>query len=137
MTQASVEPSTIIDFWLGDAPNGPESALARRDVWYDGGPELDAEIIDRFGEAVDLACGDGFEAWEHEPLGSLALIILLDQFTRNIFRGTKAAYAGDERAWRVADAAVRKGFDKQLSVPGQVFLYHPFHHAESLEEQVF
>ncbi|MBT6274034.1 MAG: DUF924 domain-containing protein [Chromatiales bacterium] len=131
------EPSAeeIVDFWLGDAPSSPEAAEARRKVWYDGGAQLDAQIVHQFGASVEAACEGEWAAWESEPIGALALIVLLDQFTRNIFRGTPRAYAGDERAWRVANAAVDAGLHHALSIPGQLFLFHPFHHHESLAGQ--
>lgn len=127
--------AAIVEYWLGTEPGSPDAAVARREVWYRGGPEVDAEIAARFGDRIEAACDGALTGWEGTPEGALALVILLDQFTRNVFRGTADVYRGDALAWQVADRAVAGGRDGALPVTGRVFLYHPFHHSESLAEQ--
>jgi uncharacterized protein (DUF924 family) len=125
----------IIAFWLGPALQSPEQALARKDWWYRGGPAVDEEIRARFGAEVDLACQGGLRAWETTSEGCFGLILLLDQFTRNLFRGTPDAWKGDARAFHVVNAAIATGLDKPLHPVERIWLYHPFHHSEQLENQ--
>ncbi len=89
----------IVSFWLGASFDSPEVAAARRDWWYQGGNAVDDEIRSRFGSLVEQACGGGLAEWGATANGSLALILLLDQFTRNLYRHTPQAYAGDARAF--------------------------------------
>lgn len=132
---SEVTPAEIIDFWLDDAVHSPEEALARHPTWYRCGPEFDAQIRSRFGAVVEQTLRGGLAEWESHPEGALALVITLDQFTRNLFRGTPEVYAGDARAWQVADACVATEAYQTLPVMGQVFLFHPFHHSERVAEQ--
>lgn len=125
----------IFDYWLGHSVDGPAEAERQRKIWYHGGTEVDAHIQRQFGDAVTRACDGGFETWEKTAKGNAALTILLDQFTRNIFRHSVRAYAGDARAASIADRAVTNGLDNDLPVTACIFLYHPFHHSESLVEQ--
>jgi uncharacterized protein (DUF924 family) len=125
----------IASFWLGPSLNGPETAAARRDWWYQGGTVVDDEIRARFGTLVDQACAGGLADWQASAQGSLALILLLDQFTRNLFRHTPQAYAGDPRAFEVVKQAIELKHDQQLHPVAKIWLYHPFHHAESIAEQ--
>jgi uncharacterized protein (DUF924 family) len=125
----------IIDYWLGSASHSTENIDAERERWYRGGDVVDDEIRSRFGAYLRRACDGVLLPWRHTSRGSLALVILLDQFTRNVFRGTVQAYAGDNMAWQVADAAVLSGFDAELPVYGRIFLYHPFHHSEEIDQQ--
>ena len=114
----------ILDFWFGDG-------TAARDEWFRKDPAFDEAIRDRFGSAVEAALGGAFAAWTAEPRGALALVVLLDQFTRNIYRGTARMFAGDARALQVAEAAVAAGFDRALGPHERLFLYLPFEHAEA------
>ncbi len=128
-------PVPIITFWLGPALEGPDRALGRKDWWYRGGPAVDDEIRARFGAEVDLACEGGLCEWEASPEGCFGLILLLDQFTRNLFRGTPDAWKGDPRAFRVVNQAIDAGLDRALHPVERIWLYHPFHHSESPAEQ--
>lgn len=125
----------IVSFWLADAAQGPAACLARKETWYRCGPEFDAEVIGRFKTDVEDACDGKLTHWGESATGALALIILLDQFTRNVYRNSPLAYRGDDLAFDIADRAVKKRLDEELSVPGCIFLYHPFHHSESLKQQ--
>ena len=133
MTSTSI--AAITRFWLGPALEAPEAAGLRRDWWYRGGEPVDAAIRSRFGELVETACEGGLTEWEHSPQGAFALILLLDQFTRNIHRGTPRAYAGDARAHAVVRAAIAAGLDTHLHPVERIWLYHPFHHSEAIAEQ--
>ena len=125
----------IIAFWLGAGLDGPEVALARRDWWYDGGTSVDDEIRFRFGALVSLGCKGALLDWQATPNGTLALILLLDQFTRNIYRGTPEAYSGDAFAFEIVNWAVSRNIDRELHPVARIWLYHPFHHAEHIVEQ--
>ena len=125
----------IVDYWLGPSLESPETAFARRDVWYDGGPEVDAEIRARFGALMPQALAGDLTAWQETPDGALALILLLDQFTRNLYRNTPDAYAGDARAFEIVNRAIDHALDRELHPVPRIWLYHPFHHSEEIEQQ--
>ncbi len=118
----------ILDFWLGDG-------TAARDEWFRKDPVFDAVIREHFGAPVEAALAGAYAHWTAEPRGALALVLLLDQFTRNLFRGTPKMFAGDARALAVADAAVAAGQDRALGSFERWFLYMPFEHAEDLGAQ--
>jgi uncharacterized protein (DUF924 family) len=122
----SLPPQSVLDFWFSEGMN-------KR--WFAGGPELDEEIRSRFGKQVGLAQAGGLTDWEAEPQSRLALVIVLDQFSRNIFRGKSKAFAGDERAQKLVTDALAHGFDAELSWTERIFLYMPLMHAESLALQ--
>ena len=111
-------------FWFGALP------YASRDEWFRKDPAFDQTIRARFGDAVAAACAGAYGDWCGTPRGALARVLLLDQFTRNIYRGTPEAFAGDARARATADDAIARGFDRALEPVERQFLYLPFEHAE-------
>lgn len=123
-------PAPILDFWLGDglARGWPTQDLSKR--WFRGGAALDREINDRFGPAVRLAVQGGLQGWETPVHSRLALILLLDQFTRNVFRGKGQAFDGDARAQQLTQQTLAHDEDLQLPWVGRVFIYMPLMHAE-------
>jgi uncharacterized protein (DUF924 family) len=125
----------IVAFWLGTSLDSSEAALARRDWWYDGGASVDEEIRSRFGALVPPARKGSLLDWQATSNGVLALILLLDQFTRNIYRGTPEAYSGDALAYEIVNRAIDRNLDRELHLVARIWLYHPFHHAEQIEEQ--
>jgi len=124
---------TVLAFWFG-APGSPGHGQARPE-WFRKDPAFDDEIRRRFGDAVAIALAGGFGEWCASAEGALARILLLDQFARNIFRGTPRAFAGDARALATAEDAVARGFDRELPALERWFVYLPFEHAESVEAQ--
>src|SRR6056297_3157916 len=104
----------ITAFWLGPALESPDQALARKDFWYRGGPAVDEEIRRRFGPQVEEACVGGLTEWEKTSDCAFAMILLLDQFTRNLFRGTVDAWKGDPRAFEIVNRAIAAGLDRAL-----------------------
>jgi len=122
----------ILDFWFGR----PESAEygTERDYWFRKNPAFDAELTRRFRRAIETALGGGFSEWS-SPRGTLARILLLDQFTRNSFRDTARAFAGDALALSLADQAIARGDDRGLANVERWFMYMPFVHAESPSAQ--
>ena len=121
----------ILDFWLGpdrDSRDWPDEATAKR--WFRGGPALDAEISERFGPLVEAALGNELVGWEAQPESRLALILLLDQFTRNIYRGKARAFDGDHRAQTLVQEGLALNLDASLPWAGRVFFLMPLMHAE-------
>jgi len=118
----------ILDFWFGDRAGA-------RDVWFRKDAAFDDMIRARFGAAVDAAVGGAFAEWTAHPAGALAVVLLVDQFTRNLFRDTARMFSGDARALAVAESAVAAGFDRALAPLERWFLYMPFEHAEDLAAQ--
>lgn len=128
-------PRDVLDFWFG-APDGAEFG-APREAWFIKNDDFDAAIRRRFGDAVEAALNGGLEDWRGDFDGALALIILLDQFPRNIYRGTAKMYAGDLRARTVAATALELALDKPLLPVQRLFLYLPFEHSEEIQDQRF
>jgi uncharacterized protein (DUF924 family) len=122
----------ILDFWFG-RPGTAEHGTVR-DVWFRKNPAFDAEIGSRFGEAIETALAGGFADWS-SPRGTLARILLLDQFTRNVFRDTPRAFAGDALALRLAEDTLARGDERGLVAVERWFAYMPFEHAESPSAQ--
>jgi uncharacterized protein (DUF924 family) len=122
------EPEAILDFWFG-------AANERRAEWFRKDAGFDASIGERFGGLVARALAGGLTDWTNRPDSALARVLLLDQFTRNMFRGSARAFAGDALALAAARAMVDAGQDAQLPLLRRVFVYLPFEHAEDADAQ--
>lgn len=125
----------VLEFWLGDALELGWPSQDPGRLWFGGGAALDRDIDDRFGLLVQDAIAGGLTAWESGTFDRLALVILLDQFPRNLFRGQAQAFAGDMRAQSLVTDALAKSWDLQLPLAGRVFMYMPLEHAEVLALQ--
>lgn len=123
----------ILTFWFGDTELTKE--MERRDVWFRSEPEFDAEITQRFGEIHTRAGGGAFDHFVGEPADCLALAIILDQFPRNMFRGSPRSFGSDAKAREVARTALDRGHDKGMARWHRAFLYLPFEHSENLDDQ--
>ena len=119
-------PREILDFWIDEV--GP-------DGWYKSTEELDARIQEQFGETWEKAASGDLAAWACDPENALPLIILLDQFPRNMFRGSDKAFCTDRKALCVAKKAIDRGFDLRTPEPQRQFFYMPLMHSESLTDQ--
>ena len=128
-----ITPQDVLDFWFG-APDDPDYGQPR-EAWFKKDEAFDEAIRSRFGDNVEMAIEGGLAEWEDDGSGSLALILLLDQFARNIFRGSGKSFAGDVRTRKVASRAIEAGIEKILNIPQRVFLYLPFEHSENLTDQ--
>jgi uncharacterized protein (DUF924 family) len=128
-------PGEILDFWFGR--EGEEGYGEFREAWFTKDPEFDREVRDRFEGAYEEAAAGRLEHWKDEARSCLALIILLDQFTRNMFRGDPKTYATDDKALEAARHAVEHAYDRELTPYGRLFVYLPFEHSEDLEDQRF
>ena len=118
----------ILEFWFGRP--GTAAYGSTRKEWFRKDPAFDAAIRERFGGAIGAALAGGFADWI-APRGKLARIVLLDQFTRNSFRGTPQAFAGDAPALALANETVARGDDVALIPVERWFVYLPYVHAES------
>lgn len=125
----------VLDFWLGDGLERGWCSDKRDELWFGGGAELDGKIRERFGALVERAVHGDLVAWEARIETRLALVLLLDQFTRNVYRGQAQAFAGDARAQRLSLQAHASGMDAELATVGMVFLSMPLVHAEDLALQ--
>jgi len=103
--------------------------------WFEKDAAVDAEIREKFHDLHAAAGAGMLHHWEGDASGSLALIIVLDQFPRNMFRGSAAAFATDPLARAVAGRAVARGFDRQFTNPERRFFYLPYMHSEALADQ--
>ena len=129
-----VAPADILAFWFG-RPGEPGYGEPRG-VWFRKDAAFDDEIRRRFLPAVEAALAGQLAHWAATPDGLLALLIMLDQFPRNLFRGTAQAFAGDAQARQLAAVAIDQGWDAPLAAVEKLFVYLPFEHSESLADQV-
>lgn len=125
--------AAVLDFWFG--PAGDPEREQPREIWFKSTGEFDAAVRKALLDDYQRAAAGGLEAWAQSAEGALALVLLLDQVPRNIFRDTPRAYATDATARAVADAALARGFDRELPLVWRRFLYMPFHHSENLADQ--
>ena len=123
----------VLDFWFG-AADSSERGTARA-AWFRKSREFDDELRDRFLGTWATAARGELERWSATPLAALALVIVLDQFPRNMFRGTARAFASDALALAAARGALENGFDGPLRPVERQFFYLPFEHAEGIAEQ--
>ena len=120
-----ITPAEILTFWRE----------AGRERWYKRDDAFDAELRGRFLELWRKAAGGGLSSWEATDDGALALVIVLDQFPRNVFRGEAGAYASDALAREVASRAIARGADSRIEAALLEFLYMPFMHSEDPADQ--
>jgi uncharacterized protein (DUF924 family) len=118
-------PSDVIAFWSEAGPS----------LWFAKQEAFDRRFRESFMDAHDAACRGELDDWQRTPGGALALILLLDQFPRNSFRGTRRMYASDAQALKAARAAIAAGHDQHVDVDLRLFFYLPFAHSEALADQ--
>ena len=116
----------ILDFWFEETQ--PKQ-------WFQVNEDFDQAIRDRFEDEYNNAFAGNYDEWQNDAYGSLALCVLLDQFPRNMYRGTPKAFEADKKALIIAKYAVAKGLDQVHSSQKKRFLYLPFEHSESLSDQ--
>lgn len=124
---------SLLDFWFG--PPGDADRENHREIWFKSTDEHDRTLRRQFLADYERAAGGALAAWEAMPESALALVLLLDQMPRNIFRGTPRAYATDPLARAAADRAMAKGFDAALPPAWRKFFYMPLHHSENAGDQ--
>jgi uncharacterized protein (DUF924 family) len=123
----------LLDAWFG--PPGDPGREQSREIWFKSTQEFDAFLGEAFLADYQAAVADLLGSWEAKPEGALALVLLLDQIPRNIFRGEPQAYAADTAARAAADRALAKGFDQLVPPAWRLFFYMPFHHSEGIDDQ--
>jgi uncharacterized protein (DUF924 family) len=121
----AIAPGDVVSFWR-DA--GPEK-------WFKKDDSFDRDIRDRFGALHADAAAGKHDAWAETPEGALALLLLLDQFSRNLFRGDAGTYAQDAKAREIARAALSKSFEQKVEPAFRSFFLLPFMHSEELADQ--
>lgn len=122
--------NAILEFWFGtDAPQ------RFRPEWFNGGEAFDQEIARRFQMEIGQALSHGLDGWDGLPRSALALVLLLDQFPRNAYRGTPLAFSGDARAQEVTLMGLERGYQQRFTPLERLFFYLPLEHAENLALQ--
>jgi uncharacterized protein (DUF924 family) len=120
-----VEPSAVLAFWRG----------AGEDKWFNKDAAFDDDVRAQFLDTYEAAAAGRLTGWEHTAEGALALVIVLDQFPRNMFRDSARTYAADPLARTVAGRAIERGFDRDTPLPERQFFYLPFEHSEAMADQ--
>ncbi|RMF18299.1 MAG: DUF924 domain-containing protein [Candidatus Dadabacteria bacterium] len=130
-----IAPAQILDWWFGTTgPDGVSPSEIRK-RWFQGGAQVDKEIAERFGGAVEAARSGALADWVERDPDALALILLTDQFTRNVYRGTPEMFAADPIALDVAHRLIESGRHERYPNQQRVFIYMPLMHSENLDDQ--
>ena len=119
-------PHEVLEFWFSDQ---------MRPYWFAKSDDIDRDIAARFSDTYEAAHAGRLDDWMDAPDSALALVIVLDQFPRNMFRDDPRAFATDALALRIADRAIAQGHDLATPEPGRQFFYMPFEHAEDMADQ--
>jgi uncharacterized protein (DUF924 family) len=122
-----------LDFWFG--PPGDPERYHHRQIWFRSTPEFDAAVRAGFAADHDAAVSGALAGWENAPLSALALVMLLDQVPRHIFRSTPRVWESDHLALAAANRALARGFDRDVPPAWRLFFYLPFEHSENLDDQ--
>ena len=125
----------IISYWLGSPDSNPAKFETQQKLWYHSKPEPDNYIRTAFESDLASAENGDLSHWRNTAEGSLALVILLDQFSRNLYRGTPAVYANDAQALDIVVSLLERDGHLDLNIPARIIFYHPLHHAENLKFQ--
>jgi uncharacterized protein (DUF924 family) len=131
----AVSSEEILSFWFGDPPRDGDDSKGLMKKWFGANAEIDAAIRSQFEFVMGAAARDELRSWSESPRGRLAMILLLDQFPRNIHRGDRAAFNQDERALALTMDGMAKRLDQPLSPLERMFFYMPMQHSESLAVQ--
>jgi uncharacterized protein (DUF924 family) len=125
----------MLSFWFGEPAASAAELQQKFQRWYVTNPDLDREIIERFAGDVERALAGELEAWRADPRAGLALLLLLDQFARTIFRGQRRAFEGDAVALELAIDMFARGLHREVSLEERLFLIMPLLHAEDPRTQ--
>lgn len=134
VTTNALTPKHVLDTWFKDENTG-RMDIPQPKRWFMGGAELDEKLTIEYSHTLLLAAENKLDHWQDSAPGTLALIILLDQFNRNINRGTAAAFEHDSKAVQVSKHALAMGYTEQFPISQRMFCYMPFEHDESAESQ--
>ena len=125
-TAQTITPESVLAFWFSEP---------HRNLWFRSTDAFDAEIRERFEETVQRALDGRLDQWSASARGALALVILLDQFPLNMYRNRPESFSGEGAARAIADKALSRGFDAQMTDQERTFLLLPFMHSEDLRDQ--
>jgi len=128
-------PEAVLELWFGDDIETPDVVAERAGLWFMGDPTFDELIRKNFEKLPSLGAQSRLDSWRRDARSSLALVLVLDQFPRNLHRGAAACFAHDALAYDVAVASIEQSFDQQLAPLEALFLYLPLEHAEDVESQ--
>ena len=134
-TALPTDAASALTTWFGHEAIDAPVDVAHRKRWFASDPAFDRELAGRFGALIDAASAGELTAWEESARGALALVLLLDQFTRNVHRDQARAFVADPVARSVAERAIARGFDRALPFFPRSFMYLPFEHGETLALQ--
>jgi uncharacterized protein (DUF924 family) len=132
--RVSSDPEGVLSYWFPEGINDADLETLRREGkrWMQGGLEVDREITERFGDVLEQARRGELDHWAETPRGRLALIIVLDQFSRNIYRDSSLSYSQDEKALKLALEGIELGMDRELGAVERNFFWLPLGHSEDL-----
>ena len=127
-------PEEVLSYWFPEDIDSadPETLRRQGQRWMGGVPEVDREITERFGDVLERALRGELDHWAETPRGRLALIIVLDQFSRHVYRGSPLSYAQDEKALQLALEGIDLGMDRELGAMERMFFWLPLAHSEYL-----
>jgi uncharacterized protein (DUF924 family) len=131
-------PEEVLSYWFpeDDIFDADRETFGRQmQWWFQGGPAVDREISERFGGVLEEARRGELDSWAETPRGRLALIVVLDQFSRNVYRGSSLSYAQDEKALELAVEGIDAGMDRELTPMERIFFWLPLGHSEELALQ--
>jgi len=132
----SAEQSSVLRFWFGAPPGQPPSYAQQRSLWFRKSDETDQQIRAQFETLHKRVAAGKYQHWATTSRGLLALIVVLDQFSRNMFRNTPRAFATDPQALELATSAIAQGIDQSLFPAERLFVYLPLEHSEDIQSQV-
>ena len=130
-----IGPVEVLDFWFADSLTNPDNLAERRAVWFMGGSNVDQLITKKFGTLPDAALEGELQHWTTDTRNALALVLVLDQFPRNIYRNTARAYHYDATGLDLALKIIDQGLNSDLHPIEQSFLFLPLQHSEIIVEQ--
>ena len=134
-SRQGVDPNDIHLFWFKDSLTRLQELESRKADWFGGSQSFDETIRRAYNDLPDRALNNEFDHWQIDPLLATSLILILDQFPRNIYRGTARSFAYDDKARRVAQVAIDLGIDSKVHPLEATFIYLPFEHSEDLRDQ--
>ena len=129
------DPVEVLDFWFADSLTNPDTLASHRAIWFMGGPDIDLLITEKFGTLPDAALAGELQYWTTDTRNTLALVLVLDQFPRNIYRNTARAYYYDVAALDLTVKIIDQGLNLELHPIEQSFLFLPLQHSETIVEQ--
>jgi len=132
---ALTQPEDICSFWFGELDADGRATAEAQQRWFKKDPQFDSMVRQRFLATYNAAVEGALESWRHEPRGALALILVLDQFSRNMFRGEAQMYSGDEFARSVAKEGLAASLDAEMGIAERTFFRMPLMHSEVLADQ--